>query len=239
MQRGTSCCAGSGSRTFLACVFYVVFSSKRGSFFFSSFVSFDLTSTKKLQTSPQTVPTCNELYRASYVYYTTPEIPPDLRACCEFIARALSGSRGGGNVVGGLGSDVGGLPSSFHDPSLPEVPGPAGRILIHDMTGTTRAPLVAASWLVAAHGASPQAALSAAAARHPGVAPTAADVEELSRFARELAANPAVRGGFVRVGQRQQQMHAEHVALMQAQLQAQRQQQQQQGGGGGGGFFQQ
>ena len=63
--------------------------SKTRQFFFPfRFFSHLRKTSNKKKNEKQTVPTCNELYRASYVYYTTPEIPPDLRACCEFIARA-------------------------------------------------------------------------------------------------------------------------------------------------------
>jgi hypothetical protein len=163
----------------------------------------------------QTVPTCNELYKTSYTYFTTPAIPPDLRACCEFIARARSGLPGGGNVVGGLGSDVGGLaqypplPGNSNNQSEqppPPPPPPPGRVLIHDMTGNTRAPLVAAAWLVAAHGASPQGALAAVAARRPGVAPKAADVSALEEFVRELRSSPGGGAEFAAAGRRQQQL---------------------------------
>ena len=128
---------------------------------------------KKKTHQKQTVPTCNELYKTSFVYYTTPAIPPDLRACCDFILRARSGFPGGGNVVGGLGSDVGGLPAGYggqveqqrqQQQQLLQVnnglnlgglgagggvgagfggegqpPLAPGRVLIHDMTGSTRA----------------------------------------------------------------------------------------------------
>jgi hypothetical protein len=87
-------------------------------------------------------------------------------------------------------------------------------VLIHDMTGTTRAPLVAAAWLVAAHGASPQAALMACAARRPGVAPKAADVRVLAAFAEELSNSPGGGAEFAAAGRRQQQL------LLQLQQQA-------------------
>lgn len=162
------------------------------------------------KTIKQTVPTCNELYKTSYTYFTTPAIPPDLRSCCDFILRARSGLSGGGNVVGGLGSDVGGLvygqPEQNNQNGGPPAEPPPGRVLIHDMTGTTRAPLVAAAWLVAAHGASPQAALMACAARRPGVAPKAADVLVLAAFAEELRGSPGGGAEYAAAGQRQRQL---------------------------------
>ena len=180
----------------------------------------------------KTVPTCNELYKTSYTYFTTPAIPPDLRACCEFILRARSGLPGGGNVVGGLGSDAGGFvpheaPGTRDGGSGggggQRPPPPPGRVLIHDMTGAARAPLVAAAWLVAAHGAGPQAALAACAARRPGVAPAAADVRVLAAFARELRGSPGGGAEFAAAGRRQQRLQTQS---QQGQWQGQQQQQQ-------------
>lgn len=82
------------------------------------------------------------------------------------------------------------------------------------MTGATRAPLVAAAWLVAAHGASPQAALAACAARRPGVSPKAADVQALAEFARELRGSPGGGAEFAVAGQRQRQLQMQQQQMM-------------------------
>jgi hypothetical protein len=91
------------------------------------------------------------------------------------------------------------------------------------MTGAARAPLVAAAWLVAAHGAGPQAALAACAARRPGVAPAAADVRVLAAFARELRGSPGGGAEFAAAGRRQQRLQTQS---QQGQWQGQQQQQQ-------------
>ena len=151
-------------------------------------------------------------------------------------------------MVGGLGSDVGSFVPYPEEPQnqnnngdggngqqqqqQPPPPPTPGRVLIHDMMGTTRAPLVAAAWLVAAHGASPQAALMACAARRPGVAPKAADVQILAAFARELRSSPGEGAEFAAAGQRQREL--QQAQMQGGMMMAGQQQQQQQSN-----FFQQ
>ena len=105
---------------------------------------------------PQTVPTCDELYRNTFTYITIPTTPPDLGAATDAVAAALAAS-------------------------------PSTVVFIYCMTGSSRAPSVAAAWLMRSAGASLEAAAGAVAAARGGVAFTQADAANLAAFAPLLA----------------------------------------------------
>lgn len=66
---------------------------------------------------------------------------------------------------------------------------PSARVLVHDMSGTSRAPAVVAAWMVAEGGVSPADALARVTAARPGVAVGERDAAAVWAFAA------AVRGG--------------------------------------------
>lgn len=72
---------------------------------------------------------------------------------------------------------------------------PGAVVFVYCMSGASRAPSVAAAWLMRSQGASLEAAAGAVAAARPGVALTAADAANLAAFATALAAARARSGG--------------------------------------------
>lgn len=70
---------------------------------------------------------------------------------------------------------------------------PTARVLVHDMSATSRAPSVVAAWMVDEGGMDPAAALAAVTASRAGVAVCGRDAAAVWAFAEDVAR--ARRGG--------------------------------------------